>query len=314
MLERDRLCSRGRHTRPLDSAAYVMGPALPTLCSGSCADGLDSAASHSSWPGPRYSCRCSHRAMTSGDRRVACDRRVQAGQADSDAPLTARCPVRLPLCLICFFGISDEGQDPRGDTSRRRKTTAVTSAAFRRERRGSLGDPNFRSGSRTRNSRPGGIGTGHRAVSGASQSAWSGSTRRSQATLRSPEPGWTSNAMPGRVSGPSSLWGGGGPPAGPGRIQLAIPSHRRLRLQPTILSAPNRAQAPNDGSQPRSAGRSDSCELTASFARSNARIDTSSPPRAISSPLPSSPCVRRPPSSSSVMPRRIVAQREGSGE
>jgi len=35
--------------------------------------------------------------------------------------------------------------------------------------------------------RTGGSGTGHRAVSGASESAWSASTRRSQATLRSPE-------------------------------------------------------------------------------------------------------------------------------
>jgi len=33
---------------------------------------------------------------TSGDRRVACDRRVEADQADSDAPLTALRPVPLP--------------------------------------------------------------------------------------------------------------------------------------------------------------------------------------------------------------------------
>jgi hypothetical protein len=82
-------------------------------------------------------------------------------------------------------------------------------------------------------------------------------------------------------------------------------------LHPSVAKPPER---PNDRSRPRSAGRSDSCELTASFARSNARIDTSSPPRAISSPPPSSPCVRPPPSSSSVRPRRIVAQSEGSGE
>ena len=36
-------------------------------------------------------------------------------------------------------------------------------------------------------SQTGGSGTGHRAVSGASESAWSASTRRSQAALRSPE-------------------------------------------------------------------------------------------------------------------------------
>jgi len=32
----------------------------------------------------------------SGDRRAACDRRVEADPADSDAPLTALCPVPRP--------------------------------------------------------------------------------------------------------------------------------------------------------------------------------------------------------------------------
>ena len=144
------------------------------------------------------------------------------------------------------------------------------------------------------------------------------------------------------------LWA---PPAPPGSRapSRCFQRHRRLRSLLTILGALNRivprliARAdarnptglcpepatstgsftpsvakppewPNDGSRPRSAGRSDSCELTASFARSNARIATSSPPRAISSPPPPSPCARRQPSSSSVRPRRIVAQSEESGE
>ena len=39
--------------------------------------------------------------QTSGERRAACDRRDQAGQADSDAPLTALCPV--PMLHFEFF-------------------------------------------------------------------------------------------------------------------------------------------------------------------------------------------------------------------
>ncbi len=42
---------------------------------------------------------------TSGDRRAACDRRVQAHHADSDAPLTAQCPVPMPRVVNFSFWI-----------------------------------------------------------------------------------------------------------------------------------------------------------------------------------------------------------------
>ena len=119
-------------------------------------------------PNPRHSCRSSHRILTSGDRRVACDRRAEADQADPDAPLTALCQRHCPRSDLCF-GISAEGKK----SSRRDVPTA-------RNDRDSLRGPfaadvgftwrsRFCSGSRNEKITSRGIGTGRRAVSGASR-------------------------------------------------------------------------------------------------------------------------------------------------
>ena len=52
--------------------------------------------------GPRN--RTTKTPQTSGERRVACDRRVKADPADSDAPLTALCPAPMPLSSDFFGG------------------------------------------------------------------------------------------------------------------------------------------------------------------------------------------------------------------
>ena len=60
---------------------------------------------------------------TSGERRTACDRRVRADQADSDAPLTALCPVPMPRCSN--FSFSGSGTEPRSPNERGRRSSSV---------------------------------------------------------------------------------------------------------------------------------------------------------------------------------------------
>ena len=74
--------------------------------------------------GLRHSCRSSDHAhrtaetpQTSGERRVACDRREQADQADSDAPLTALCPVPMPLSDLFRGGISEREKGVQSNES-----------------------------------------------------------------------------------------------------------------------------------------------------------------------------------------------------
>ena len=139
-------------------------------------------------PNPRHSCRSSHRILTSGDRRVACDRRAEADQEDSDAPLTALCQRHCPRSDLCLgFRQRQEVLAARRLDSAERPATAY--AGLRRGRRVHLAITIlFRIQKRKITTR--GIRTGRWAVSGASGSAWSASTRRSQHGLRSPEVDW----------------------------------------------------------------------------------------------------------------------------
>jgi len=85
-------------------------------------------------PNPRHSCRSSHRILTSGDRRVACDRRAEADQADPDAPLTALCQRHCPRSDLCLgFRQRQEVLAARRLDSAERPATAY--AGLRRGRR-----------------------------------------------------------------------------------------------------------------------------------------------------------------------------------
>jgi hypothetical protein len=146
--------------------------------------------------------------------------------------------VPLPPAELCFRDFGQRAESPRGDTSRRRKTTAVASAAFRRGRRGSLGDHVLfwvLFWIRTRNSRPGALFRAQGCESGASGSAWSVSTRRSQAASRSPERG---GPPPSAVRRPPSAVrrpGRAGPGAarrGPARPGIALSAARRRPAPP----------------------------------------------------------------------------------
>jgi hypothetical protein len=58
--------------------------------------------------GPRR--RTTEAQQTSGERRTACDRRVQVDQADSDAPLTALCLCQCPGLFDLLFHFPDPDQ------------------------------------------------------------------------------------------------------------------------------------------------------------------------------------------------------------
>jgi hypothetical protein len=89
-----------------------------------------SGASESAWSA---STRRSQAALRSPEVMAQCEERHEW-----------RGPGRVPRatapCLTCFRDFGQRSGSPRGDTSRWRKTIAVASAAFRRGRRGSLGD------------------------------------------------------------------------------------------------------------------------------------------------------------------------------
>jgi hypothetical protein len=159
-------------------------------------------------------------------------------------------PSATAPCLTWFRDFGQRAGSPRGDTSRRRKTTAVASAAFRRGRRGSLGDHGSVPDPQREIHDPGhryraqgcerGVlislvsfhapVTGHPAVSRGrlglrrppppSGRSWigRGAARGSRAGSSASCSASTSTPRAGRASGPSWLWGSAGSRQAPGRI------------------------------------------------------------------------------------------------
>jgi hypothetical protein len=99
--------------------------------------------------------------------------------------------------------------------------------------------PRFCSGIPNKKKKPGGTRTGRRAVSGASASAWSDSTRRSQATVRSPE---VRVLCEERYEGAVGRSSGTGPRSSPGSPRASPPPElARRRLSRRRYSSPSRS-------------------------------------------------------------------------
>ncbi len=115
-------------------------------------------------------------------------------------------------------------------TSRKRRSFTRFQLFFMRPPRPSS------SGATEKTNQAGGSRTGHRAVSGASEPAWPAWTRRSQATLRSPGPGWTSNATRPPGLGPELAMGLRRSRQDPGR-------HPEPSAAPSSAQDPERAES-----------------------------------------------------------------------